>query len=141
MSAPLRIAVYGTLMRAWPEHALLSARGATYAQNCVLSGTLYDLGAYPGLGPDADVGRVAGELFVLPADADLAALDAYEDYDPADEAGSLYLRRAERLVAPDVDAWVYRLNPVAAADLLARARPIAEGRWRGPRPRMENASP
>jgi gamma-glutamylcyclotransferase (GGCT)/AIG2-like uncharacterized protein YtfP len=108
-STRLPLAVYGSLRagHGLPEapevqHAL-RARGP-----CVIRGRLVDLGDYPGLldGP----GLVQGELFeVLDPDV-LRTLDAYEEYDPGDPAGSAYLRRAVTLLRPAIDAWVYIYN-------------------------------
>jgi gamma-glutamylcyclotransferase (GGCT)/AIG2-like uncharacterized protein YtfP len=77
---------------------------------CTIAGTLYDLGEYPGL--VRGDGHVAGELYELTEPAVLAELDRYEEYDPLDEAKSMYVRRAVRLVRPTLDAWVYYFNRV-----------------------------
>src|SRR5262249_35845612 len=59
-----------------------------------IRGSLYDFGEYPGLVLD-DGDWVVGELYRLTdLAARLPALDRAEGYDPADEAGSLYVRRA-----------------------------------------------
>src|SRR5262249_5270156 len=58
-------------------------------------GRLYDLGDYPGavLDPKGD-GKVIGEVFQLPDDGEaLAALDAYEGFDPSDSSDGLFVRR------------------------------------------------
>ena len=73
---------------------------------CVIPGRLLDLGDWPGLidGP----GRVAGELYAIADPAVLPRLDAFEEYDPADPEGSLYVRETVRLIDPPCDAHVYR---------------------------------
>jgi gamma-glutamylcyclotransferase (GGCT)/AIG2-like uncharacterized protein YtfP len=83
---------------------------------------LYDLGPYPGLVPDPAAGdQVTGQVFRLPEHGDvLTALDAYEGFDPADPAGSLYLRLPCDVTLADgatVSCWVYVYNrdPGAAA--------------------------
>jgi gamma-glutamylcyclotransferase (GGCT)/AIG2-like uncharacterized protein YtfP len=75
---------------------------------CVLQGTLHDLVSYPALAPGT--GRVVGELCALGGGDALAVLDAWEDYDPADEGASEYVRRRVRLLEPDVEAWTYMFN-------------------------------
>ena len=64
------------------------------------TGRLYAIpdpaGWYPAFIPDPAGAAVHGMVHAAGpgfAQADLAALDAYEDYRPADPAGSLYLRR------------------------------------------------
>jgi gamma-glutamylcyclotransferase (GGCT)/AIG2-like uncharacterized protein YtfP len=108
--------LYGTLH---PDRApaairstarLLQSRGPA-----TVVGTLYQLGRYPGLllpGPAPRI--VPGELFLLPPDAEsLASLDAYEDFRPADPAGSLFLRIETEATLPDESrksCWVYVYN-------------------------------
>jgi gamma-glutamylcyclotransferase (GGCT)/AIG2-like uncharacterized protein YtfP len=77
-----------------------------------IPGRLYDLGLYPAalLDPAAET-CILGEVFRLPdARAMLAALDAYEDFDPADPAASLYLRVRHPATLADGSqllCWVY----------------------------------
>ena len=51
-------------------------------------------------------------------------MDQHERYDPTDVQGSLYLRRAVRLVEPSVDAWVYVYNRE-----VGDAMEVAGGDW------------
>ena len=74
-------------------------------------------------------GIVQGEVCRAGPDfspADLAALDAYEDFDPADPARSLYLRRSLPLLSGGL-AQVYCFNQ----PLPPGARPIPDGDFRG----------
>lgn len=90
---------------------------------CTLSGRLIDLGDWPGLidGP----GEVAAELYAIVDAEILARLDAFEDYEPADPEGSLYLRERVALVAPAGEAFAYRyVGPRAGRAV------IAGGDWR-----------
>ncbi|XBQ16308.1 MAG: gamma-glutamylcyclotransferase family protein [Oceanicaulis sp.] len=89
---------------------------------CVISGELWDLGAYPGL--VARPGQVIGELFELVDASVLADLDAFEDYWPGEPERSRYERVKVQLIAPDAEAWVYvwRLG-------LDEARHIESGDW------------
>ena len=108
--------VYGTLL---PEHApaemapvLRRLRREAPGQ---VRGRLYDLGAYPGaiLDPSADT-VIRGRVFALPDDGTvLAALDAYEGFDPTDPTRSLFSRTRARVGLPDdnrVACWTYVYN-------------------------------
>jgi len=81
-----------------------------------VTGRLYFVpdGGYPYLLPEA--GRVAGDLMDLDPryrKETLRDLDALEEYDPQDEAHSVYLRRQTEAVLADgrlTTAWVYYWN-------------------------------
>jgi gamma-glutamylcyclotransferase (GGCT)/AIG2-like uncharacterized protein YtfP len=93
-------------------HAVPDATGwfpALLAGEGVVHGRLYR--ARPGFGP-----------------SDLARLDAYEDYDPADPQGSLYVREDVTAACrgQEARAQVYRFNQ----PLPDGARPIAGGDFR-----------
>jgi gamma-glutamylcyclotransferase (GGCT)/AIG2-like uncharacterized protein YtfP len=78
------------------------------------------------LAADGAADRVVVELYRLADAGDLARLDVLEAFDPADEAGSEYLRR--RLPVRDgpvESAWAW----VRAAELPASAVPIPSGDW------------
>lgn len=81
-----------------------------------IRGRLYDLGDYPGAVADsAATTRVHGQVFRLPADpAVLRALDAYEGYNPAHPAGSLFVR-TQRLATLGsgrrIRCWIYVYGP------------------------------
>jgi gamma-glutamylcyclotransferase (GGCT)/AIG2-like uncharacterized protein YtfP len=53
---------------------------------------------------------VQAELFEVVDREVFRIMDRHERYDPTDVQGSLYVRRAVRLVQPDVDAWTYVYN-------------------------------
>lgn len=116
--------VYGTLLPGLALHGAM--QGARCIGEAAVRGRLFDLGPYPALvqGP----GRVSGLLYAV-SEAQLARLDALEEYDPADTAQSLYLRK--RLAAELVpersvcDAYVYVYNRSVDG-----ATPIAHGDYR-----------
>jgi gamma-glutamylcyclotransferase (GGCT)/AIG2-like uncharacterized protein YtfP len=121
-----RLFAYGTLMTGLARRPLLGA--AILEGPGRVRGSLLDLGDYPGVTLD-DGGWVEGELYRLPDLArGLARLDRAEAYDPADEAGSLYLRRRVAVhVAdgPPRDAWLYVLNGPPG-----RGPRVPSGDWR-----------
>ncbi|WP_297013980.1 gamma-glutamylcyclotransferase family protein [Thalassospira sp.] len=87
------MAVYGTLRRGGPANGFLL--GAKYLGQDKIKGTIYNLGAFPGLVLD-DGGEVIVDLYELPADDNgsmLQEVDIYEGYYPTDKSRCLYHRR------------------------------------------------
>jgi gamma-glutamylcyclotransferase (GGCT)/AIG2-like uncharacterized protein YtfP len=124
----MRFFFYGTLIAgsgnpaATAAHALLRDLGAATTEGH-LHAIPDPLGWYPALLPGA--GTVHGRLYEAgPAfgEPELVRLDAYEDFDPGDTLGSLYLRETIG-VSGGGEAQAYRFNqPLPAA-----ARPIPGG--------------
>lgn len=99
--------VYGTLR---------TGRGELVA----VPGRLYNLGWYPGCklqSPEANEFFTAERLEDVSEQA-LRSYDAYEGYNPDDEANSLYIRR------PYLDGWIYEYNHSISED-----RRIPSGNW------------
>lgn len=122
---PETLFVYGSLLPGLPLHPLLAS--AIPLGPGSIQGRLYDLGDYPGAVGAAD-GRVHGEAYRLRDPGLLALLDDEEGYDPANEAGSLFLRRRIPVTLADgrvVMAWVYLY-----AGPLERVVPIPSGDYR-----------
>jgi gamma-glutamylcyclotransferase (GGCT)/AIG2-like uncharacterized protein YtfP len=109
---------------------------------CRIPGRLIDLGGHPAL--VAGPGEVAGDLLALEDAAAGAVLDAFEDFDRADPAGSIYRRARLRLLRPPVHAWVYLWNgapdagpPIPGGDWLRRSSGV---RRSGPGSSKEGAT-
>ena len=127
---PDRLFAYGTLMTGFSRRPLLGA--ALLEGVGRIRGSLYHFGEYPGLVID-DGGWVSGELYHVPdLPARLPALDREEWYDPADETGSLYVRRRWPVHGAGGavrEAWVYAYNEHFGA-AAGRGPRIESGDWR-----------
>ena len=108
----LVVAVYGTLRRGGRNEGLLE--GATHLGTGTIEGGLHEMVTeagrpypYPGVVAE-EGGRVVVEIVRLADPGQLARLDALEDYNPADEAASEYLRRRVAVAGgPVAEAWAY----------------------------------
>jgi gamma-glutamylcyclotransferase (GGCT)/AIG2-like uncharacterized protein YtfP len=113
--SPIVLAVYGTLRRGERNEGFLD--GATFLGRGLIGGRLHEMPrsdlrayAYPALVADPD-GRVPVELYALADAPMLAAIDELETFDPANVAGSQYVRRAVPVEGgPIARAWVYVYN-------------------------------
>ena len=121
---PPLLFIYGTLLPGLALHKAM--QGARCIGEATVPGRLFDLGPYPALVPGP--GRVAGLLYAV-SEAQLARLDALEEYDPTNPEGSLYLR--QRLPAALAhgrgvcEAFVYVYNRAVDA-----ATPVPHGDYR-----------
>ena len=138
---PDYFAFYGTLMDGAGDAETPPTEGLVRRVGpCRLAGTLRDHGAYPGYFPAGssietardvpDAGEVVAELHEILRPEAFAVFDAWENYDPADEVGSMYVRRRLPLAEPaGVLAWVY-VSQQPADDPA-----VPEGDWRAQRMR------
>jgi len=111
---PTLLFIYGTLH---PDRAPVEIASAARRLQLRARGTirarLYNLGAYPGAILDDAAPEIPGEVFLVPDDATLAALDAYEDFRPDDPTSSLFLRTKAAVTLDDGSSqlcWVYVYN-------------------------------
>ncbi|MGH7718543.1 MAG: gamma-glutamylcyclotransferase family protein [Gemmatimonadaceae bacterium] len=105
---PVPLFVYGTLKRSASggRHRLL--RSARFVDVASMSGSLYDLGSYPGAVRQKSGGRVFGELYEIPDEAAhkaLRALDRYEGPEFTRRRAYVTLRDGKRR-----GAWAYLLR-------------------------------
>jgi len=120
------IAVYGTLRAGERNHGLLE--GAERIGDGWVAGDLHLMPAgphrayaYPALVRNP-TGRVRVELYRLADASQLTRLDALENYDPAADGASEYVRRLEPIIdGPVEQAWVYWYadDPAAIGPLIA----------------------
>ena len=104
------LALYGTLLSglpARPNRPDLTPY-VELVRECLIPGSLYDVGPYPAL--VSGDGVVRGELWRTTSEDALAVIDRWEGYEAAAEDQAPYVRRRTRLVEPDLDAWVYVWN-------------------------------
>jgi gamma-glutamylaminecyclotransferase len=121
--------VYGTLMRAGANHAVLERLGSAFVGAAFTRDprTLVDLGPYPALLPESDApsAPVHGEVWELD-DSALRELDAFEG------CPELYVREriAVRMDAGDereAFVYVFARRPPARAQILTTGRYSAAG--------------
>lgn len=106
---PRHVFVYGTLRRGGRNDIARFQPEPFHVADAVIAGTLYDLGAYPGLVLDGK-GRIVGEIYRIEPEVE-AALDVLEE--AADDDSGEYIKRQ---VAVDVGAQrfeclVYEIHP------------------------------
>jgi gamma-glutamylcyclotransferase (GGCT)/AIG2-like uncharacterized protein YtfP len=114
--------LYGTLIpnQATSETAEL-VRRLRRIGSADVRGRLYDLGEYPGaiLDPSSNT-KISGEVFEITDKQDvLPTLDSYEEFEPDNLEGSLFIRTQAPVTLSDgrqLRCWiyVYNKNPGAA---------------------------
>lgn len=128
-SSARRVFVYGTL-RAGGSNDIRRFRPLPqWVGRGAVAGTLYDLGAYPGVTLGGD-GRVVGEVYTVCAAVE-AALDHLEEV-RHDDNGE-YRRRMVRVTVEgvgDVECLVYEIHP----ERVREAAVIHGGDWMARRP-------
>jgi gamma-glutamylcyclotransferase (GGCT)/AIG2-like uncharacterized protein YtfP len=97
--------VYGTLRRGCAGEMSVRFPDAKFIAEAQVSGSLYDLGAYPGLLLDESNSLVIGEVY----EVDDELLSKLDDF----EASSNY-RRKQVEISPGIDSrpcWIYEPDP------------------------------
>jgi gamma-glutamylcyclotransferase (GGCT)/AIG2-like uncharacterized protein YtfP len=123
-STARHVFVYGTLRAGGSNDIRRFSPMPRWVGQGAVAGTLYDLGAYPGMTLGGE-GRVVGEVYTVAADVE-AALDRLEEV-REDDSGE-YRRRMVRVRVADigaVDCLVYEIHP----DRVSAASVISEGDW------------
>jgi len=112
--------VYGTLSPSLaPKEIEAEVRKLEFVGDGLVSGKLYDLGAYPGLILTDEIKKkVRGKVYRLPADKKvIRSLDSYEEYFPRNPKKSLYRRRLTKVQLADgreLKTWIYEYNGATA---------------------------
>ena len=121
--------VYGTLRRGEERHPVLARHDASGGETAATTGTLLDLGPYPGLIVDGPKASVAGEIYRVPdPESFFGELDTIETFRGFGVPGSLYRRAVVRVRRADSGstlAWTY-----VYAGSRSGVRVIASGDWR-----------
>ena len=107
--APRHVFVYGTLRRGGRNDIARFQPEPFHVADAVIAGTLYDLGAYPGLVLDGK-GRIVGEIYRIEPEVE-AALDVLEEV--ADDGSGEYIKRqvAVDAGAQRFECLVYEIHP------------------------------
>ncbi|HEX8522672.1 MAG TPA: gamma-glutamylcyclotransferase family protein [Tepidisphaeraceae bacterium] len=117
---------YGTLIPGCEPAAMRSACSALEVlQDATVTGTLYDLGRFPGV--VLGEGLVRGTLLRVPSDL-WTVLDRYEACPGPDCEDGLFSRVRTQATLADrslIDCWIYVYNRS-----LASAAVVASGSWR-----------
>ena len=110
-----RVFVYGTLKREEPNHYILENVKGKFIDRATIKGTMYDLGAFPGIRLEGD-GTIYGEVFEVEGDG-IRPLDRLEGHP------TFYCRKpVESSIGP---VEVYEIT----SQCLRGARVIANGVW------------
>ena len=115
------IFIYGSLRRGNAGAMDLRFPDAKFIGNAHVSGSLYDLGAYPGLLLDESKSPIAGEVYEV-NDKTLSELDDFE-------ASSDYLRKQVDISSDTgkLKGWVY--VPAGGPDFYSSRTLITSGDW------------
>jgi gamma-glutamylcyclotransferase (GGCT)/AIG2-like uncharacterized protein YtfP len=123
--------VYGTLRRGGPGAMSIRFPNSKFIADAEVSGSLYDLGSYPGLLLNESNSLAIGEVYEVDDDT-LSRMDEFE-------ASSHYLRKqVEISIGNDSETcWIYEPNPefyslrtlITSGDWIEYARPKAD--WLG----------
>ena len=113
--------VYGSLRRGGPGEMSIRFPNAKFIADAKVSGSLYDLGAYPGLLLDKSNSLVVGEVY----EVDDKLLSELDDF----EASSHYCRKQVEVSISDHSStsWIY--VPEGGPDFYSDRTLIISGDW------------
>ena len=114
---------YGTLCEIDVRKALKINDSLQFVSICSVSGSLYNLGEYPGLVLGTN-SIITAQLYLIKNPSCLHILDDYEEYNPNDLKNSLYIRKMIELPEFDCFAWIYEYNKKVTQEQL-----IVNGNW------------
>lgn len=118
-------AVYGTLRQGSYNHQALNLdERAEFVRTDYVKGTLYHLGGFPGLLPEASDTLVEVEVFKLVDYSLAASLDRLEGYRPGRPGNSMYVRAEVKLENSGETAEIYYYN-----NQPPKERIITSGNW------------
>lgn len=104
------IAFYGSLMRGFDAQQLLKVDSMLeYEEEGYITGTLYDLGNYPGLKLEGNH-SVRCELYKVLDVEVIRTLDYYEHFLPSNFTASLYVRKLIDWQGWKNKIWIYEYN-------------------------------
>ena len=128
---PVQLFVYGTLRPGLARDGLAAPLQALRHLGAArVRGRLLDLGAYPGAVLDAGAaGEIVGELLEVTQAELLAALDAYEGFDPLRPEDSLFVRT--EATARCEDGREIRCQIYVYVQARNGAAEVPDGEWRG----------
>jgi gamma-glutamylcyclotransferase (GGCT)/AIG2-like uncharacterized protein YtfP len=111
--------VYGTLRRGGAGAMHIRFPDAKFIADAEVRGSLYDLGAYPGLRLDESDSSVIGEVY----EVDDELLRRLDDF----EASSHYVRRQVEILSGSHwrIVWTYEPDP----EFYSLRKPITSGNW------------
>jgi gamma-glutamylcyclotransferase (GGCT)/AIG2-like uncharacterized protein YtfP len=114
-----KLFAYGTLRKSHAPreiaHAVSNLRPIGRGR---MRGEIHDLGEYPAAILNRTTATIEGEVFEVPDEATLHALDEYEEFDPAKPSRSLFIRKRKRITllgsgatpGRQIFCWVYEYN-------------------------------
>ncbi|QFZ84506.1 gamma-glutamylcyclotransferase [Variovorax paradoxus] len=107
------VLVYGTLRRGGRNDIARYRPAPVFVGEAFIAGTLYDLGAYPGV-VLGGAGRVKGEVYRIAPEVE-RELDRLEEV--ADDDSGEYIRRSVRVAVgtQSVECLVYEIHPTRIA--------------------------
>lgn len=125
--------LYGTLLPGeTPAEAEDLVNDLRRVGSASVRGRLYDLGDYPGAIFDpASATWIHGEIFEVPDDDTLQAIDRYEEFDESNPETSTFVRAklpVRLRDGRDVESWVYVYNrdpgdaPLVAGGIYSKTR-------------------